>query len=85
MNIDTLKAFAYWLASWYLLAVAILTLFALTPFARDDTDEQGWRGKRSGVHLRIDHGTGCQYLQPTTGGLVPRLDWQGRHIGCLPN
>ncbi len=43
----------------------------------DDTDD--WVNRtRSGMVIRIDHGTGCQYLQPFFGGLTPRLDSNGQ-------
>ena len=44
--------------------------------ATDDVDA----GRRSGVALRIDHGTGCQYIEGQGGGITPRLDRDGRHI-----
>lgn len=45
---------------------------------RDSTDGE----QRSGMILRTDHGTGCQYLESTNGGITPRLDEEGKHIGC---
>ena len=42
----------------------------------DDTDGN----RRSGVSLRVDAGTRCQYLEGTRGGLTPRLDSENNHI-----
>lgn len=48
----------------------------------DETDIS--RFKRSGMNLRIDHGTGCHYL--SGGGffgkekLIPRLNKEGKHV-----
>lgn len=53
---------------------AIFPLFSL---GGDDTDSTG---KRSGLGLCTDHGTGCQYLESRFGGLSPRLDASGRHV-----
>lgn len=49
----------------------------LTPFDQTDDDS---RQVRSGMALRTDHGTGCQYLQTWSGGITPRLDGTGRQI-----
>lgn len=46
---------------------------------RDDTDPAGGR---SGMHLRTDALTGCQYLSEPRGGITPRVDRSGRHMGC---
>ena len=42
----------------------------------DDTDDFT-SGKRSGLGLYIDHGTGVHYIRTTFGSLVPRLDKDG--------
>lgn len=49
---------------------------------RDATDNPS--GERSGMGLRTDHGTGCQYLVTPFGGITPRVDAHGRHVGCRP-
>lgn len=66
---------------------ALLTFFAMqivgwSPAWRDDTDEPGWFGQRSGVVLVVDHATGCHYLQPRWGGVIPRFNGHGDHVGC---
>ena len=64
------------------LCVVILLLqlaWAVLPVGRDDTDGES----RSGLNLRTDARTGCQYLESMGGGLTPRLDRNGRHI-CEP-
>lgn len=53
----------------------------LPPSKRDDTDPPDGR---SGMRLHVDHATGCQYLSIAMGSLSPRLDGQGRHMGCKP-
>ena len=45
---------------------------------RDNTDPP--TGPRSGIAVRIDHLTGCQYLTDQRGGLYPRLGADGRQI-----
>ncbi len=52
-------------------------IFPLIHASGDDTDSAS---ERSGLGLRTDHGTGCQYLESRFGGLVPRLDAAGRHV-----
>ena len=62
-----------------LLVVALLySLFS----PRDDTDPPDWG--RSGMSLHTDNKTGCQYLSRPLGGIAPRLDGAGRHMGCKP-
>lgn len=46
---------------------------------KDDTDPPDGR---SGIALHVDHLTGCQYLAKSLGGITPRLDGKGRHVGC---
>ena len=43
----------------------------------DDTDDAA-NGKRSGVRLTFDYGTGCIYLRTWSGGITPRLDEEGK-------
>lgn len=45
---------------------------------RDSTDAA--TGPRSGMVVRVDELTGCQYLRDERGGLTPRLDGAGRPI-----
>lgn len=63
--------------------IAILLWLTITllynAFApHDSTDPKG--GGRSGLGLKIDHGTGCHYLTAAWGGVTPRLDAQGKQI-----
>ena len=46
-------------------------------FERDDTDG---KSVRSGMELRTDFGTGCQYLESKGGGITPRLKSDGRQV-----
>lgn len=48
---------------------------------KDDTDPPDGR---SGMVIYTDHLTGCQYLARPLGGVTPRLDAQGRQLGCRP-
>lgn len=58
--------------------VCILMLSACYP-QRDSTDDPD-TGRVSGMSIKIDHLTGCQYL--SRSGLTPRLDIDGSHMGC---
>lgn len=69
------KKVAVLLVAAYFLVAAI---GACSP--RDATDPP--HGKRSGMLLRTDYGTGCQYLAEPFGGITPRVDADGRHMGC---
>ena len=72
-----LLALGLFVALQALATVGDRALFDLLHTGGDDTDGAG---VRSGLGLRLDHGTGCQYLESRYGGLTPRLDNTGRHI-----
>jgi hypothetical protein len=71
----TLKRIGY--VSLWLLLVAWL----IWPPVHDDTDPPDGR---SGMKLYTDHKTGCQYLSAPLSSITPRLDGEGRHVGCKP-
>lgn len=52
---------------------ALLYAFIVTP-------TEQWLAPR----VRTDLETGCQYLTAFDSGITPRLDGQGRHMGCKP-
>jgi len=52
----------------------LMALAIMPPPPHDDTDPPG---ERSGLHLYIDHRTGCHYLGRNA---TPRLDKDGKHI-----
>ena len=58
-----------------LVGIALMT--RATPY--DDTDPPGGR---SGLVLLTDNPTGCQYLSTSRGGIVPRFNGTGEHVGC---
>lgn len=62
------------------LMAVLLALDSCRPY--DSTDDRA-EGERSGLSLYTDHLTGCQYLEGGMfGGLTPRRDGQGNHVGC---
>lgn len=75
---------ALWAIGKWVLIVAVGTAVfqAILPPARDATDPPS--GVRSGVRLRTDNGTGCQYLETKGGGLSPRLAPDGKQV-CGPS
>lgn len=80
MTLDQFNEIAAYCISVIIVILLINWLCSITPFWRDDTDEPGWFGTRSGVKIVTDHKTGCQYLYASRGGLTPRLDSDGKHI-----
>jgi hypothetical protein len=71
---------------WFFALAFYLILFSygvvgfFTPY--DATDDVT-AGKRSGMALRIDYGTRCQYLRTHCGTLTPRISGDGKtHYGC---
>lgn len=69
-------------ATVVLTVILISALLSFSPWGRDATDEPGWFGKRSGMSLMSDAHSGCQYLVVRGSGITPRIDAQGRHMGC---
>lgn len=80
--IEGLKSLVMWTFRWLLLFFAISIVVHVSPLFRDDSDEPGWLGGRSGVLPSVDQLTGCEYLRTSAGGITPRLDGYGRHVGC---
>lgn len=78
---EDLKRYTRWLGGWLMVVYFLLALLGNSPMSRDDSDPGDW-GPRSGIKPRTDSRTGCQYLEGMGGGLTPRLDKDGRHIGC---
>jgi hypothetical protein len=73
-------------ATYYLSLIGIAALALLwiadavgIGHAYDDTDSKALN-ERSGVLLRTDYGTGCQYLEGGRGGLTPRLGADGKQV-----
>ena len=61
----------------------VLVLFILSWLQPYDNTDDVENGKRSGMVLKTDYGTGCQYLKAGfLRGLTPRLDGNGHHVGC---
>ena len=59
-----------------LILIMMQILFYNFPINRDVTDGE----HPSGMALRIDAETGCQYLEGTHGGMIKRLNSDGEHI-----
>lgn len=72
---DLLSRLAEVIIALALVAFTVVFLGWVLPY--DSTDPPGGR---SGMTIRVDHATGCEYL--SRRGLTPRLDGQGRHMGC---
>jgi hypothetical protein len=64
-----------------IILIGIGLSFIAPTMCRDDTDGDSLR--RSGLKLRTDARTGCQYIEGSYGGITPRLDGAGTQMGCL--
>jgi hypothetical protein len=82
MELETLKKWTRWIAKWVILVIVSAWIVDQTPIGRDDSDSGSWGGGRSGMRPMTDALTGCQYLTVPGGGITPRLDGYGRHVGC---
>ncbi len=62
-----------WFFFWMIVIQIVISSFG---FFTDSTDGI----KRSGMNLRKDYETGCEYLESTGGYLIPRVDKDYKHI-----
>lgn len=69
------------LIEWLVILWVIGFLLAIFFVPYDDTDDIENR-ERSGLGLKTDNKTGCQYLTNGWSGITPRLDREGNHVGC---
>lgn len=73
----------FWAALRFFAVVWVLSyLLSVLPFWRDSTDPP-WP-HRSGMVIRTDAATGCEYLETSDGGITPRMDGGGHQRGCKP-
>lgn len=82
MELKTLKEWTLWIMKVVLIVYFLSWALNQMPLGRDDTDAKTWGGGRSGMIPVTDALTGCQYLKVPGGGITPRLDAYGRHLGC---
>lgn len=68
------------LLNWTAALIAAYFAVYAAGYGLDSTDVHAF--KRSGVALRTDNLTGCEYLEGAKGGLTPRLTATGLHMGC---
>ena len=80
MTLNEAKQYTSWFFWRLTIFYFIVVLVGKTPIGRDDSDPSDW-GARSGFIVRTDSKTECQYLE-TSGGITPRLDRYGNHVGC---
>ena len=61
--------------------VSVVVLLLIMDYVRpyDNTD---YGKERSGLTIRTDNLTGCQYLSTPSGGLTPRMDQSGTYQIC---
>lgn len=63
---------------WMFILGVVVASVAAKFLPTDATDLS--KDQRSGLTLRTDYGTGCEYLQGSSGQLTPRLDRAGHQI-----
>ena len=60
---------------WIIIAVVVVIFLR-----KDDSDERGFWGRRSGLSISTDYKTGLQYVNTLLGGPTPRLNRDGTHM-----
>ncbi|MTH61161.1 hypothetical protein [Paracoccus litorisediminis] len=65
------------MVAWVIFSM-IASIYNASGVGRDDSDPA--TGTRSGMRVHTDHLTGIQYLSGPKGGLMMRVDTEGRPI-----
>jgi len=86
MTLQETKEYTKWLikglALLWLLTLIVNDIYSLSTLGRDDSDQQEYGGKRSGLVIRTDYKTGGQFYESKNGTLTPRLDGYFNQLGC---
>ena len=64
----------------YLVTAVAVLLFVVLLAAHAPRDDSDGPNGRSGLAVRTDALTGCQYLEGSRGGVTPRLDRLGKRV-----
>ncbi len=75
-----LKRDLAWFIVWIFAVMALLAFAGAMGWSPDVDDTDLSPRVRSGMVLRTDHGTGCQYLEAAGGGITPRLRPDGKPL-----
>jgi len=73
------KVILFTMGVWIALLLLDYSLFRVFQLGADSTDSET---ARSGMVIKTDNKTGCEYLATRDGGLTPRVDYQGYQLGC---
>lgn len=79
---EMLKVLAGGIGALTLLGAIVFGVVSLVVTASPTDDSDASRTARSGLNVHTDNLTGCQYLSYMNGGLTPRWDANGGHVGC---
>lgn len=75
---DGITNIIFKIAIGFVISVVIaVCVLHFSPSEKDSTDPIDGR---SGLEIKVDAMTGCQYLTTTKSGLTPRLDANGKQI-----
>lgn len=66
----------------WLVTSFVMLLFTPAFLSQCGKDNSDPPDGRSGLTIYTDALTGCEYLSVMLGGITPRLDGDGRQIGC---
>ena len=73
-----LKYYANLFIIFFLIAIAYQYFIT-----KDNTDKDSYN--KSGLKLHTDYKTGLQYLSSQHGGLIPRINIDGKHMNIKEN
>lgn len=87
MTLQETKEYTKWLLIWFFIALISIDIinaaYNHSMFGRDDSDESLHEGSnRSGLVIRTDYKTGCQFYESRNGTLTPRFDGNFNQLGC---
>jgi len=77
--LEAYKQFRKDIACGVILLIILQGAYSFFDIGKDDSDSAE---ERSGMIVRTDYKTGCQYFESSKGELTPRLQKDGTHL-CL--
>lgn len=83
MTLQETKEYTKWLARFLLIGYVLIAIinecYSISPIGRDDSDA---KIAGSGLAIRTDYKTGCQFYESKSGALTPRMDGEFNQLGC---
>lgn len=77
---EGIKGALVWLGSWWFVSIMLVAASGVAINHYSSRDSSDTAEERSGLNVRTDALTGCQYLETAHGAITPRMDRTGAQI-----